>query len=102
MVLMEKWLVIRMGLRDALVEILGVDGEYPNQSVMVGGWVLGETPQLGLWLRVETISDVEGAEWLGTVPDGDERPAHLIRWELIANGTVYESRTMPAQTVSPH
>jgi hypothetical protein len=73
MVLMEKWLVIRMGLRDALVEILGVDGEYPNQSV-----------------------------WLGTVPDGDERPTHLIRWELIANGTVYESRTIPAQTVSPH
>jgi hypothetical protein len=45
---------------------------------------------------------MEGAEWLGTVPDGDERPTHLIRWELIANGTVYESRTIPAQTVSPH
>ena len=102
MVLMEKWLVIRMGLRDALVEILGVEGDYPNQSVMVGGWVVGETAQLGLWMRVETICDVEGAEWLHTGPDGEERPAHLIRWELVANGTVYESRAMPQQTVSPH
>jgi len=102
MVLTERWLVIRMGLRDALVEILGVDGDYPTQSVMVGGWVLGETAQLGLWLRVETISDVEGAEWLGEVPDGEERPTNLIRWELIPNGTVYETRTMPQQTVRPH
>lgn len=101
MVLTGKWLVIRMGLRDALVDILGVDGDYPTQSVMVGGWVAGETAQLGLWLRVETISDVEGAEWL-SAPAGEEPPAHLVRWELIPNGIVYESRTMPEQTVRPH
>jgi hypothetical protein len=102
MVLTDKWLVIRMGLRDALVDILGVDGDYPTQSVVVGGWIVGETPQLGLWMRVETISDVEGAEWLTAEPTGEERPAHLIRWELIPNGTVSESRTMPEQTVRPH
>ena len=100
MVLTEKWLVIRMGLRDALVDILGVDGDYPTQSVMVGGWVVGETAELGLWLRVETISDVEGAEWLNP-PADEEQPAHLVRWELIPNGMVYETRTMPEQTVRP-
>jgi hypothetical protein len=102
MVLTEKWLVIRMSLRDALVDILGVDGDYPTQSVVVGGWVVGETPQLGLWLRIETISDAEGAEWVDALPAGEERPAHLVRWELISNGIVYESRTLPAQTVRPH
>jgi hypothetical protein len=100
MVLIEKWLVIRMGLRDALVDILGVDGDYPTQSVMVGGWVVGETAELGLWLRVETISDVEGAEWLNPAA-GEEQPAHLVRWEMIPNGMVYETRTMPEQTVRP-
>jgi hypothetical protein len=38
----------------------------------------GVVTRVGLWLRVETISDVEGAEWLSP-PAGEEQPAHLVR-----------------------
>jgi transcriptional regulator with XRE-family HTH domain len=98
--LMGQWLATWMDLRVALGTVIAIEGDFPQRHVMVGGALLAETPQLGLWVRIETISEVGGREWLGALPEGvTERPVQLIRWEVIKNAYLFPRPMTAAQVM---
>jgi len=64
-------------------QILCEPGQGDERRVMVAGEVVGETPALGFWVRLATISADDGQEFL-VVPREEQAP-RLIRWEVIRN-----------------
>jgi len=63
--------------------------------VMVAGEIVGETPALGFWVRLATISADDGQEFL-VVPREEQAP-RLIRWDVIRNAILFDAPPTAAQ-----
>ncbi|OLB96652.1 MAG: hypothetical protein AUH30_12090 [Candidatus Rokubacteria bacterium 13_1_40CM_68_15] len=88
---------------DELEEIFGLHPAIGATVFLLGGEVVGEMPELGLWVRLDTVS--VGGGPLDLFPDlAKERPRRLIRWEYIHAAELFEDRTELERVVGfrPH
>jgi hypothetical protein len=99
--LIGKYIGIVMPLEHALA-ILGAPSKGETDMVYVLGRVAGETPQLGLWLDLESMTYDQTAQTV--VPDlpADKRK-YLVGWRLIPTAVLFEEppRRQPAVGFKP-
>ena len=76
---------------DEIVGIFGLRPASTAKTFMLGGEVIGTIPEIGLWLRLDTVAVAGESE--SVFPDiAKERPRRLIRWEYIRTAEIFEDR----------
>ena len=96
--LIGKYIGILMPLEHALA-ILGAPSKGGSDMVYVLGRIAGETPQLGLWVELESMTYDQTAK--AVVPDlpADKRK-YLVGWRLIPTAVLFEQKEPPRKQPS--
>jgi hypothetical protein len=58
-----------------------------DRTILIAGQVVGETPGVGLWVKIEVLLDENDKDISPSI--SKKQPTRLIRWQLIENVEIF-------------
>ena len=98
--LIGQHVTIWMTPTDLFAGVLGLDHTpvgVEQRNLVVVGEVVGETPGIGLWVKLATVLNEDGKPVMPSIEQ--TTPTLLVRWEHSANARVFARNPSTAQVL---